>query len=32
MKLYDILFEEQQIDIIKITGYHRNDNPDFFPL
>lgn len=29
MKLYDLLFESDENDLIRIVGYHRNDNPDF---
>ena len=29
MKLSNILFESEGTDLIDITGYHRNDNPDF---
>ena len=29
MKLYDLLFESAENDLISIVGYHRNDNPDF---
>ncbi len=29
MKLYKLLFESAENDLIRIVGYHRNDNPDF---
>ena len=27
--IFEILFESEDTDLIDITGYHRNDNPDF---
>ena len=29
MKLYDLLFESAENDLIRIVGYHRSNNPDF---
>lgn len=29
MKLYKLLFESAENDLIRIVGYHRSDNPDF---
>ena len=29
MKLYDLLFESTENDLIRIVGYHRSNNPDF---